>query len=169
MKIKLMCFTAVLMLSQFALADCPSSKERFVAQDDQVTDKQTGLIWDRCSAGHKWDGGSCSGAATPLNYQQAEDLAAKSNGWRLPDAKELLSIVDPGCRNPSIDSMVFPNTPERWFWTSEVFPWSGNSSVWVVLFTNGNFDGFAKRWDHLAVRLVRASDGLHVPSAVGQK
>lgn len=169
MNIKRLCFIAVLVLSQFAHADCTTSTERFVTQDDQVTDKKTGLIWSRCSVGQNWDGGSCRGAATALNFQQAEDLAAKSNGWRLPEAAELWGIVDHGCWNPSIDSAVFPNTPQRWFWTSTVFPWSGNSMVWVVLFTNGNSDGFAKDWDHLAVRLVRAGDELHVPSAFEQK
>ena len=55
--------------------------------DGTITDHATGLMWT------KVDGGS------PMNWEDAlayaEDLdAAGYDDWRLPDAKELQSIVD---------------------------------------------------------------------------
>ena len=51
--------------------------------DGTITDRATGLVWQKKDSGK------------PMNWEQALAYAAKAgNGWRLPNAKELQSIVD---------------------------------------------------------------------------
>ncbi len=84
--------------------------------DGTVTDKTTGLQWQRCSQGQAWSSGTCTGTATAHTWQAALQLAeaasyAGKSDWRLPNIKELASIVEQACNYPSIDLAVFPGTP----------------------------------------------------------
>ncbi|MCV2351557.1 DUF1566 domain-containing protein [Paucibacter sp. Y2R2-4] len=107
----------------------------FVAIGDgsQVYDKTTHLIWMRCVEDQSWNGSTCIAndpdAVNPgprLSYQQAKALAAtlstSEERWRLPTRKELLTLREPNCYNPSQNLTVFPTKP-AWssdgaFWTS---------------------------------------------------
>jgi len=53
--------------------------------------------------------------------------------WRLPDKKELRSIVDNHAYNPSIDTAAFPATPSSWFWSSSSYA-DNVSLAWDVYF-----------------------------------
>jgi hypothetical protein len=71
-------------------------------------------IWQGCSAGQSGDG--CDGEATMMDWKSSlsycQDLEwGGSEGWRLPDVKELMSIVDFRVQQPAIDGDLFPNTP----------------------------------------------------------
>ncbi|MDP6935475.1 MAG: DUF1566 domain-containing protein, partial [Myxococcota bacterium] len=85
-----------------------------VSDEPMVIDTRGHRIWQGCSAGQS--GPNCTGEATmmdwksALSYCQSLDWAG-SQQWRLPDIKELFSIVDLGTRSPAIDSSAFPNTP----------------------------------------------------------
>ena len=71
----------------------PDSRYEIAGNGDEIKDKQTGLIWQRCSVGQLWNGTSCNG--TPLTYNWANALkVAQSlgNGYRLPNIKELGQI-----------------------------------------------------------------------------
>ncbi len=146
-----------------AQAACPSwpTADRFAVSGAEVTDKRTGLVWARCSAGQSWDGSTCSGSASAFTHEQALQYAATQSGWRLPNKRELFSLTDKGCSNPAIDSVAFPNTPSSWYWTSS--PYVGYSgSAWYVDFSFGGawYGGISYsdgRDYSLAVRLVRAS------------
>ena len=75
----------------------PDSHFELVAENgnSEVLDKQTHLIWQRCSIGQSWDGITCMG--TPNSYTWTEALAqAKQlgNSYRLPNIKELQSLVE---------------------------------------------------------------------------
>jgi hypothetical protein len=88
--------------------------------DGTITDRATGLMWTKGDSG------------TTMNWQQAleyaEDLAhAGFDDWRLPNVKELQSIVDyrrapdassASARGPALDPIFDLTETESWFWTS---------------------------------------------------
>lgn len=84
------------------------------ADAQEVTDAQTGLIWRRCAEGTQFLAGSCTGTFMYVSHEEAMRLAttraaAAGVGWRLPNAKELLSLTQTG-RFPARDMVAFPET-----------------------------------------------------------
>lgn len=133
------------------------SRYTYSAAGDEVTDSQTGLVWRRCSEGQSWSGSTCAGTAATYTHEAAL-VQAKAQvgaaGWRLPNVKELSSIVDKTRMNPAIDPTAFPATPSYYFWTST--PYAGDSSgAWYVGFNDGYVNGGGGRSNPLHVRLVR--------------
>jgi len=113
-------------------------------------------LFYRCVRGAEWGGnafrdngdGSVTDAASGLMWQQADDgrgrpwpeALAACNGltlaehrdWRLPNAKELLSIVDYRRNDPALDVNVFrQRDPAAWFWSSTTFGDSPREAVYV--------------------------------------
>ncbi len=134
-------------------ATTPTS--RFIINaDNTVTDKQTGLIWKRCSLGQI--GTDCSDGEAKL-YTWAEALNEVTNsysGWRIPNIRELKSIVEHKCVKPSINAEVFPNTKTDYYnWSSSPSMYY-NNSAWAVNFNNGTDDHFYKLKSYY-IRLVR--------------
>lgn len=85
--------------------------------DGTITDHATGLMWMKLDSGHLKAGPNKDGK---LNWQQALEWAenldyAGHNDWRLPNAKELQSIVDysrcPDVTNSAAINPVFDVTP----------------------------------------------------------
>ena len=106
------------------IASAPDS--RFTVNGDgTVTDSATGLIWKQCAEG--LSGVDCqSGMPKIFNWQMALNYAADavfsgSNLWRLPNKKELASLVEQRCYDPAINSRFFPNTPPELFWSSSPY------------------------------------------------
>ena len=125
----------------------------FSLDGTQVTDSQTGLTWRRCSEGQAFSAGTCSGSASVFTREAALAHARTQSGWRLPNIKELSSIVDTRRSNPSVDADAFPATPARHFWSSS--PYAGNSyNAWLVHFSGGTVVA-DNRHDDSHVRLVR--------------
>ncbi len=93
--------------------------------DGTVTDTQSNLMWQRCSAGQRWAAGHCSGTPSLLSWAQALALAkslnqsgtAFYNDWRLPQIHELAGIAERQCRNPRVNLTVFPETPSADYWS----------------------------------------------------
>ena len=94
---------------------------RFVDNSDgTITDQASGLTWQKADS------------SQPMNWQQALSYAeslnlAQKTDWRLPNIKELQSIVDyqkandatkSANRGPAIDSVFSLSNPESWFWSS---------------------------------------------------
>ncbi len=129
-----------------------------------MLDKQTGLIWARCFLGMNWNGSTCMGTATAYTtWQQAPTTADTSNlagytDWRLPNIRELASLVETGSAEPAINSRVFPNTNDQYIinggvWSSS--PYVGSTGyAWFVFFSYGHVD-YDGRDGASAVRLVR--------------
>ncbi|MEA3291353.1 MAG: DUF1566 domain-containing protein [Pseudomonadota bacterium] len=125
--------------------------------DGTVTDDKTGLMWAQCAEG--LSGSGCPpGSATTHTWQAALDLAAASThanytDWRLPNLKELTSIVEISCNNPAINATIFPNTPGSHFWSAS--PYANDSgNAWGIYFGNG-YDYYGSRSSSARVRLVR--------------
>jgi len=139
--------------------------ERFVrtvpeTNEPVVLDNTTGLVWQGCEAGKTGDQTKCSaiGSAEKYTWQQAldycQDLSwGKQTDWRIPDVKELLSIMDHRYY-PSIDKAAFPLTDALYFWSS--FSCSYDSAeAWYVGVPNGNVSSNIKTSEHF-VLCVRA-------------
>ncbi|WP_034763539.1 DUF1566 domain-containing protein [Chrysiogenes arsenatis] len=131
-----------------------------IHNDGTVTDTKTGLMWQRCSLGQTWDSTNttCSTDTSNHNWQQALAAAEAStfagyNDWKLPNQKELSSIVEYACSEPAINTDIFPATPSSWFWSSSPKA-DENSYALVVDFVYGG--GNYNRKDGLVlVRFVR--------------
>ncbi len=130
-----------------------------VNADGTVTDRVTGLIWDRCSWGQ--DPNTCAGTASLHDWQQALGVAVTANGashkghtdWRLPNRNELESLVKITASNPAIDTNAFPNTPSGWYWSSTPYT-PAPADAWNVRFDNG-YAGASYHDGDYRVRLVR--------------
>lgn len=153
----------VLSLGSIAMAQttCPSAPGRFAPTGDQVLDRYTGLVWKRCSQGQTWSGSDCTGTATTHTHEQAMIVSGQAlGGWRLPNIRELSSLVDHGCYSTSqvglasIDRAAFPRTPRSWTWSTT--PW-GDGAAWIVVFDEGNTDAYTRGSNTGYVRLVRSA------------
>lgn len=85
-----------------------------------VTDAATGLIWQKADSVKTMDWKHA------LAYAECLKLAGR-NDWRLPNVKELQTIVDygrapdatdPKKRGPAIDGVFGLTTGESWFWSN---------------------------------------------------
>lgn len=135
----------------------PSSDFRILENGSVVRHLPTRLEWQRCVVGRTWNGTQCTGSSSDLTWSEALDYAeAVGEGWRLPNVKELSSILEMCRSNPSVNIEVFPGTPFANFWsaTPEVIGNPPNDYVWFVSFefaSTGRFPNSANN----KVRLVR--------------
>lgn len=112
------------------------SRYQLLNNGTEIKDSQTGLIWQRCSLGQTWSGTNCSGTASTYNWTNALQTAKNmGSGWRLPNIKELGSLVEQACYSPSINEIYFPNTKSNYYWSSS--PSHDNKSAWFVHFNEG--------------------------------
>lgn len=128
-----------------------------------VTDNRTGLMWSVCAQGQTWSGGRCSGEHATLNWRVALAVARTQNDasylgysdWRVPNKNELSSILELSCRNPAVNTTVFPDAANAIYWTSTPYLLDRDKEYsWRVVFNYGNVT-LSKRTDKLALRLVR--------------
>lgn len=131
---------------------------QFTDHDDgTVTDLKTGLMWAKCSLGQT--GGDCGGgSAATYSWKGALQAAADStlagySDWRLPNIKELRSIVEQQCYLPAINLAVFPDTVSSLVWSASPLA-SDSGYAWSVGFNSGYADVFF-RYYGFPVRLVR--------------
>ena len=135
---------------------------RFVLNDDEATDTRTQLVWKRCSEGLVWlDRDGCRGEIRQSPLETAIEQARKAgDGWRLPTADELLTLVARDCGEPAIDAEVFPDVPldpggeGSLYWTST--PAGMMDMTVTVDFRDGTYD-MHSRGLHYFIRLVRSA------------
>jgi hypothetical protein len=129
--------------------------------DGTVTDTQTGLMWAKCQTA--LTGPTCSaGVYASFNWNDALQSAEAStlagySDWRLPNVKELSSIVELRCANPAVNLAVFPNTEAAVaFWSSSPSEANGNSA-WFLSSLAGDSQGGRGRHELSVIRLVRTA------------
>ena len=135
--------------------DCPSAGRFIDHGDGTVTDTCTGLMWQKQTA--DVDGDGFIGAGDQISWCDAvnycQDLSFAGYYWRLPNVRELQSIVDYGRLDPSIDPVFESETD--WYWTSTSVT-SDPGSAWYIGFGVGevtsNSDGKVFRGYLRAVR-----------------
>jgi len=120
-------------------------------RDDTVTDTCTGLMWQKETADVSGDGKSDD--ADQLYWQDAlkycENLSFGGHtDWRLPNVRELASIIDYGREPQSIDP-VFGGM-HHWYWSSSMFaeypgmPWGVDFGVGRVSNNASWFEGLVR-------------------------
>lgn len=148
----------LLMLGLFA---APLAHAAFtVNPNGTVTDTATGLVWEQCAQG--LTGATChQGSVSSYSWVGALALVSEANAnaykgftdWRLPNIKELESLVKRDTYAPAIDSTAFPSTP---FTTGFRSSTVSDNVAWGVEFK----DGVIQRSSGNLVRLVRGGQPL---------
>jgi Protein of unknown function (DUF1566) len=157
--------TAAQTCNPYAIAAAPTGRYADPG-DGTVTDIQTGLMWKKCSEGLIWSGtnGTCTGAAVAFTWGNALSRVSNVNGnivgqylghndWRLPNIKELASLMEHKCFNPAINATELPNTQSSYYWSSSPLA-SSPTFAWGVDFGGGIVDNDNITYSHF-VRLVR--------------
>ncbi len=150
-------------VTQAATCSNPSNPNSayIVNNDGTVTHKPTGLIWKRCSEG---EDSFCDGTPSKFNWSQALKFARESSfagftDWRLPNLKELRSLVEECRTQPAINDDIFPifdsiywtSSPEWTNWTSDY--------AWIVSFHTG-YTSISSKDSENTVRLVRGGQSF---------
>jgi hypothetical protein len=110
-------------------ADAPSGRYGFPTSTT-VLDTKTGLVWQRKVSVTPTS--QAAGASTCFN----NPMALTGTGWRLPTAKELLTLLDLS-RSNGLDSSAFPSEPSGAYWSSTKANAAGDLA-WLVNFPPGN-------------------------------
>ena len=129
----------------------PDTRYTLLADGKEVLDKTTDLVWKRCPEGLSGD--DCN-IGTTVTYSWSQALALADNTWRLPDVKELASLVEIACYNPAINLTLFPSTSGDGFWSSSPSA-SDVSFASGVAFISGAANAWGK-YNNFYVRLVRS-------------
>ncbi|WP_111980407.1 DUF1566 domain-containing protein [Algibacillus agarilyticus] len=132
-----------------------------------ATDQVTGLSWYMCSVGTTWNeiNLTCEGQAQTFTWQEALQYAdnieyADYTDWRLPNIKELMSIIERQCSTPALNTAIFNDGLSERYWSNT--PVIGTDSageiigdtVWAVSFEEGS-NNTALKIENSLVRLVR--------------
>ncbi|MCP4752205.1 MAG: DUF1566 domain-containing protein [Proteobacteria bacterium] len=96
--------------------------------DGTVSDDVTELIWQQGEGGRmNWE--------AALSYCAGLSLAGRTD-WRLPNIKELKSLVDFDGKEPAADSSVFQQIHSSPYWSSTTFV-DHVEEAWHVSFRHG--------------------------------
>jgi len=155
------------------MEDTPTSA--FTTSTATATHSLTGLVWDRCSLGQTWnnDTNHCDFAVNTYTWKNAlKDVKIRNdttylgfNDWRLPNKKELESIIENCGHNPAINQTIFPYMASSDYWSASSDYWSSSSYMsnttlaWGVDFYSGSIVADYKP-SSIRVRLVRGSQLL---------
>lgn len=128
-------------------------------KDGTVTDLRTSLTWAKCTVGQTYTlaTNSCSSSGATTFTTWGEALAAAESysvnditDWRMPNIKELGSLVDRSCAAPAINLTLFPNTISSIYYTST--PYNGSADLTLPYSI-----------DHLVSRVIDFSNGAEIP------
>ncbi len=164
-----------------------TSKRDYITNEGLVIDRDNNMMWMRCSIGQAWNGNICTGTATSLTKQEAENLAQAQfyggySDWRLPNVHELESLIycsngidarrydlNLGCDDKQNKSSYLIPTYLHDVFPAEQYPkynnyWSTSESKaspgWTLLisFDRGTANITNRNSDKRHVRLIRGSD-----------
>ena len=133
----------------------------FMDKGFYVIDLKNKIEWLKCTTGQQWsdEKQDCLGEPVKLDFEEiklALDILNQEieEAWRLPNRKELESLVCKNCDGAKIDLVLFPQTPAQPFWTSQRNWWSPKF-FWSVNFFTGHSYGRFVPEKKLFVRFVR--------------
>jgi len=145
-----------------SMAETTPDTQYVVHGDGTITDTTTALMWKQCVEG--LSDPNCSSGITELQtWQDALQTANSTNDnggfagyadWRIPNIAELVSLVEEQCTGPSINDSVFPNTANKFIWTSSP-DYNLDEGSWSVDFNIGTTATLV-RDNAFQVRLVRS-------------
>jgi hypothetical protein len=143
----------------------PPKGHRFQVVGLDVADTRTGLTWRRCAEGMSLYGDVCTGVPFVMSWFDAlawANAVASASGvaWRMPNAKELESLVET-TRKPPIDLKAFPDFVPTNYWTSTPIPPAAGSFISPYEVAFGYFPGrvyLGDPGDTSSLLLVRDSD-----------
>ncbi|WP_417916771.1 DUF1566 domain-containing protein [Candidatus Electronema sp. JC] len=140
--------------------------------DGTVADSKTRVMWKRCPEGFNYisSNNTCSKAGA-IEYSWTNALALPVNAnsskfsgyenWRLPNVKELQSIVEEQCYDPAVNLTVFPDVTAaglKNIWSNSPSA-VGTGSSWYIDFYYGDMLIASRSADMRGVRLVRDCTG----------
>ena len=123
--------------------------EKKTKNNGVVTDSRTTLQWQD---DYSDNAGSIKQTTWTAAIDYCEALSLDGEGWRLPNKKELLSIVDYNHYTPSINT-VFTNTSSSYYWSATTHA-HYTGTAWIVHFYYGYTDYYTKSGSYY-VRCVR--------------
>ena len=131
----------------------PKTGARFTDNGDgTITDNATGLMWAKDGNGAGCNSGAKIAWSAAITWAEGLTFATHDD-WRLPNVKELQSIVDYGTSTPAINTTYFPNTQFNYYWSSTTFT-TLSFIAWYVDFLGGYVNGTSKPTT-IYVRAVR--------------
>ena len=124
--------------------------------DGTISDNATGLMWAKDG-----DGDGCGGGSTKT-WDDALDWAdgllfAGHEDWRLPNARELLSLTDYSRQIPAVNPLYFPNTKAEAddnYWSSTT-SYSSTTKAWEITYRFGILRPYSPKTYSRYVRVVR--------------
>jgi len=131
------------------IEDIPNSD--FIINDSTVTHTLTNIMWDRCSIGTSWNNitKQCDGVISVYTWQEAlqevqtrnEDNYLGFSDWRLPNIKELSSILET-CAHPAFNNDIFPPGADggrtyQIHWSSTIDTNTANGNAFYINFSLG--------------------------------
>ena len=124
--------------------------------DGTVTDNNTGLIWEQ-----KTDDDGSRDKDLTYTWEQALDYCENlrlggHTDWRLPNYKELESLIDLEEYGYAIDNVFFPNTEGYYFSSTSLA--QHKDGVWGINFYMGIHNWPSKTKSFLHVRAVRGGN-----------
>ena len=100
-----------------------------------ITDNATGLMWAKDGNGTGCNFGNQANYSSAVLWAQGLVWAVHRD-WRLPNRRELESLVDAGRNSPAINP-IFSNTKLGYYWSSTLQN-SNPTGAWVVDFAAGD-------------------------------
>jgi hypothetical protein len=139
----------------------PRSTSRFEVRESTVTDRVTGLMWTRgadLTGGRKVNWSDALAVVRTLNISGASGF----DDWRLPNVRELESLVDPYDHSPALSKhAAFTNVQDAY--------WSATTSVyepayaWVLYTVDGTIGVGYKPGPEFFVWAVRGDGSRNRP------
>jgi hypothetical protein len=136
----------------------------YALSNNCVFDKKTGLMWARYvpdgDIGPDGDGKLLW--VDDVNNEDIFDFKDQANAkelgghadWRVPNVKELSSLLTFGRSNPAIDTTAFPSTPNSYQWSSTTND-NTTAQAQAAQFGYGDVRGQTKDTQKYHCRLVR--------------
>lgn len=106
-----------------------NTEQYFDNGDGTILDVLTGLTWSACLYGQTFntDTQGCDGAPTPVaNFSAAisaqeslnDSAYAGKQDWRLPNMKELSTLIEYACIEPAMRNDIFDSAPSVPVWSN---------------------------------------------------